>query len=199
MNISNLNSMAQRKTAALSVESYLRLFPTTTEVYRANDGLWTALTATSTISTNSNTKIERLIFRGVLVPDIVSNKEYIIQRTLGIVDHRAYRLQDKIAAKYQFSYDTSKILSMIENLIRLCDYDIFDDSRGPGIDGQKILEIIPRDNTKVYDYLNNLRINPVNPTYYIDPVSFNDMRRRGIIVLRGTKWKLSRNYWAFNI
>ncbi len=145
-------------------------------------------------------EIVRLIRQRVLVPDIVSDKEYEVQLAVGAVDHRTYRLRSEIAAKYLFSYNTYMTLMMIENLIVRCDYNIFDDlDRLQRLGGQKYLEIIPRDGTVVRDYQGNIITEPTNEMHYVTQFSFDDMVSRGIIVLQGPKWKLSRNYWEFRI
>lgn len=183
---------------------YLRLFPTGTRVYPTDDGVWMISfydedLIEAVCSEDDRVEIVHLIIQGALVPDIVSDKEYAVQRAVGSVDHRTYRLQSGIAAKYQFSYNTSYTLRIIENSIVLCDYNIFDDSLWPRSDGQKYLEIIPRDGTKVKDYQDNPILNPTNEIYYIDQSSFDDMYSRGIIILHGHKWKLSRKYWEFRL
>ncbi len=182
---------------------YLRLHPIETRIYSTNNGLWIASVPLASVGMTEivcrgNDEIMCLIFQGVLVPDIVSAKEYRVQHAVGSVDHRTYRLQSKIAAKYQFSYDTSMTLTMIENLMELCDYNIFDDGRGLRVDGQKYLEIIPENGTVVCDYQGNI-IKSSKSIHYIDQSSFADMISRGIIILRGTKWKLSRNYWEIKL
>lgn len=188
-----------------SATYYLRLYSLETRVYISDEGLWIVSAPAANkgmideYCSGSADEIIRLIDRGVLIPDIESDKEYEVQRAVGSVDHRTYRLQSKIAAKYQFSYDTWMTLSTIENLIVLCDYNIFDDAQGLLFDGQKYLEIIPKDGTKVYDYQGNIITDPTNEMHYVDKFSFDDMASRGIIVLRGTKWKLSRNYWEFRL
>ena len=92
------------------------------------------------------------------------------------------------------------ILSRIENLIDLCDYDIFGgvDVLGQQVDGQQFLEIIPREGTITYNYLNNPITNSLGDRYYVDQTSFDYMVSCGIIVVvKDTKWRLSRNYWKF--
>lgn len=202
-NKTSIKDINKRQRAA---SMHLRLFPIETRVYRTDDGVWMVSFPAATkglieknLLNGRGNEIERLIFRGVLVPDIESSKEYAVQRAVGSVDHRTYRLRSEIAAKYQFSYGTLMTLSMIENLIILCDYNIFDDSRGLQVDGQKYLEIIPRDGTIVYDYQGNTILNLTNEMHYIDQSSFEDMFSRGIIVRRGHKWKLSRKYWEFRL
>ena len=185
---------------------YLRLYPIETRIYRTNGRLCTVLVPNTDvipvrmteIVCSENDKIRSLISQGVLVPDIVSDKEYKVQHAVGSVEHRTYRLQSKIAAKYQFVYNTLMTLSTIEYMITLCDYNIFEAGRGLRVDGQKYLEIIPKNSTVVCDYQGNV-ITPENTKYCIDQSSFDDMVSRGIIILRGTKWKLSRNYWEFKL
>lgn len=186
------------------MSTYLRLYPLEARIYRNNEGLWTVSVPSASkgmteVVCSGGNEIMRLIDQGALVPDIVSDKEYKVQRAVGSVDYRTYRLQSKIASKYQFSYDISYILRMIENLIVLCDYNIFEevDVWGQQVDGQKLLEIIPREGTITYDYLNKPVSNLVNTVHYVDNVSFDYMINHGIIVLKDTMWKLSRNYWKF--
>jgi len=206
MNASTINFAVKKAVQTPPRASqYLRLHPLATTVYHY-DGSWIVSTPAATrgmielvCSGKGDFEIMRLIDRGVLVLDIVSDKEYEVQLAVGSVDYRTYRLQSKIAAKYQFSYDTLMTLSMIENLIVLCDYNIFAEAQGPSSDGQKYLEIIPRNGTVTYDYLNNPILNPTNTVHYVDKFSFTDMLRRGIIVRRGHKWRLSRNYWEFKL
>ncbi|KKM91816.1 hypothetical protein LCGC14_1224640 [marine sediment metagenome] len=206
MNASTINFAVKKAAQTLPRASqYLRLHPLDTTVYHY-DGSWIISTPAATkgmielvCSGKGDFEIMRLIDRSVLVPDIVSNKEYEVQLAVGSVDYRTYRLQSKIAAKYQFSYSTYMTLMKIENLIVLCDYNIFDDSQGSSSDGQKHLEIIPRDGTVVRDYQGNIITNPANELHYVDKSNFTDMLRRGVIVRQGHKWKLSRNYWEFKL
>lgn len=199
-----LKQLPERKSSQRAL-MYLRLHPLEARVYRNDEGgIWTASVPAATkgmveVVCDDDDAIMRLIVRRVLVPDIVSNKEYKVQRAVGSVDCRMYHLHSKIAAKYQFSYDISMILSRIENLIDICDYNIFEevDVWGQQVDGQKFLEIIPRERIITYDYLDNPIINPTNTEYYVDQTSFDDMISRGIIAVKDIKWKLSRNYWEF--
>lgn len=189
---------------SISILKYFRLYPLEAEIYRSDEGFWIVAVPGAhcgVVDTFCACEdgIEQLIFRGVLIPDIVSDKEYLVQRAVGSVDHRTYRLQSKTAAKYQFSCETLATLRMIENLIELCDYNIFDDSRGLQVDGQKYLEIIPRDGIIVKDHKGDIITDPTNEMHYVDQSSFDDMSSRGIIVLQGTKWKLSRKYWEFRL
>lgn len=182
---------------------YFRLHPIETSIHY-NKGHYIVLAPVATsgvveVVCSGIDEIIHLIDRGILVPDIVGNKEYIVQRAVGSVDYRTYRLRNEIAAKYQFSYAISMILSTIENLMGLCDYNIFDNDAGPNAGGQKVLEIIPREGTKVYDYLNNPIINSTNEMYNISQFSFEDMCSRGILTWIDHKWKLSKKYWEFNL
>ena len=187
-----------------SMSMHLRLTPTETRIYRTSGGAWTASVPAASkgmteVVCNGDVEIMSLINRGVLVPDIVSDEEYIVQRAVGSVDYRTYRLQSKIASKYQFSYDISHILRTIENLITLCDYDIFEvvDAWGLQTNGQMLLEIIPREGTITRDHQGNVALTLANETHYISRVCFDDMLSRGVIILKDTKWKLSRKYWEF--
>lgn len=213
MNLKYLGMMVQfkqlPKRKSQRALMHLRLYPLEARVYRNNEGIWAASVPTAlngmieAVHGGDEDVIMRLIVQGVLVPDIVSNKEYKVQRAVGSVDYRMYHLHSKIAAKYQFSYDISRILSRIENSIDLCDYNIFEevDVWGQQVDGQKFLEIIPREGTVTYDYLNNPIANPsrLGDVHYVDQTSFDNMISRGIIVVKDTKWKLSRNYWEFHL
>jgi len=185
---------------------YLRLNSTTAIIYyHTNENQDTFLMVSipsahkgmKEVPCSGDSEIVDLICRGILVPDIESDKEYIIQCAVGSVDYRTYRLQSKIAAQYQFPYEVQMTLNTIENLIMLCDYNIFDDSQ---VDGQKLLEIIPRDGTIVRNYQGEIISEDLpNEMYYIDQFSFDIMLSRGIIVVNNNKWKLSRKYWEFNL
>jgi len=190
---------------------YLRLNATKARIYQyTNKNQDTFLMASvpsagkgmEEVVCSGNSEAKDLIRREILVPDIESDKEYIVQRAVGSVDHRTYRLQAEIAAQYQFPYDVQMTLNTIENLIILCDYNIIEDYQIPqfqGADGQKLLEIIPKGDTVVRDYQNNIIPNASNEYHYINHHVFDTMLSRGIIVVDNNKWKLSKKYWEFRL
>ncbi len=199
------NTGLVNKGVCVGIMPLLRLHPLDTKIYyHSYSRDWIAVT-----QLNPNENVERfgsdvseimaLISRKVLIPDIESTKEYMAQYAVGAVDHRFYRLRPEIVAKYLFSYDILRILARIEYLIVHCDYNISDDDQGRQIDGQKYLEIIPRDATKVYNYRGDLISDPSNEQFWISKPSFAEMICREIIVAQDTKWKLSKKYWEFRL
>ncbi len=211
-----LNSVIQSQKALPFAQpkasSHLRLYATETRIYyhtNKNQDIFLMASVPSAnkgmeeVVCNGFDEVEDLIRQGILVPDIESDKEYIVQRAVGSVDHRTYRLHSEIAARYQFPYEVQMLLNRIENLIMLCDYNIIEDIQIPQMymqqtNGQKLLEIILKMGTVVRDYQNNI-VPSSNAYHYIDQPTFDTMLSRGIIVEDNNKWKLSKKYWEFRL
>jgi len=188
------------------ITKFFRLYPKYTRVYKKLDSkLWVtnippaceisliirfptiAHKATAdALVCNVDNEIESLIKKNILVHEIESDEEFYMQYALGLVDRRHYRLAPEIAAKYEVSPETLKILIKIESMIKQVFYNIhYKDG------GQIYLELYPRFPSKFKNY-QPYKFYPLP----ISKESFDELNSLGMIEMYAKdRWQLNQKYW----